>query len=124
MLGTRDLFPLPVESSLVPVRNRKDGHSHTWESGRGDEAAKVDMPRVEALVAIVRISLFSLLLLPLLPTFSLSLSISFTYMVLPWSPASSLIYKPPIFIYPLLDLLAYAPALSVFLMIQGDKVPK
>lgn len=45
-------------------------------------------------------------------------------MVLPWSPASPLIYKPPIFIYPLLELLAYAPALSVFLMIQGDKVPK
>lgn len=44
-----------------------------------DEAVKVDMPRVEALVAIARISLFSLPLLPLLPTSSLSLSVPLFY---------------------------------------------
>lgn len=45
-------------------------------------------------------------------------------MVFQWSPTYSLIYEFPIFIYPLPDLLVCAPELSVFLMIQGDKVPK
>lgn len=44
-------------------------------------------------------------------------------MVFRWSPTYSLIYKLPIFLYPLLDLLVCAPELSAFLMIQGDKVP-